>query len=90
MSFLLRCNMNYLYTLPITIEQEGNRVKDILSDDIGLSRRDISRLHHEKAIFLNEETCPLSYIVKKGDTLFSIAKIIPVSILMSIPDMANK
>ncbi len=69
MSFLLRGNMNYLYTLPITIEQEGNRVKDILSDDIGLSRRDISRLLHEKVIFLNEETCPLSYIVNKGDLL---------------------
>ena len=69
MSFLLRGYMNKQYTLTITDQTDGERVKDILSGILGLSRRDISRLLHERAIFVNEETCPLSAVVHSGDVL---------------------
>ena len=53
----------------VTAEQEGLPVKQILSQDLGFSRREITRLNAERGIFLNGETCRLSQPVKNGDVL---------------------
>lgn len=49
--------------------EEGMRVKDILSSAMRLSRRTISRLNAQRSILLNNEPCRLSGTVKTGDRL---------------------
>ncbi len=56
-------------THTIKSSQESVKLKDYLSRELSLSRREITRLHHERSILVNGETTPLTQELKKDDTV---------------------
>lgn len=56
-------------TYTIKDAQADMSVKSFLSGQMGLSRREITRLSHDQGILLNGETCRLTQTMNKGDVL---------------------
>ena len=62
--------MRKTLTVPITEDLNGLKIKAVLSQSVGLSRREISRLKFaENGILLNGEQAYITAVVTTGDTL---------------------
>ena len=62
-------NKSRTFEYTVTDEDEGSRVKDILSKKGNYSRREVTSLNANHGIFLNGETVRLSETVKAGDRI---------------------
>jgi len=81
--------MEKVIELVIDDKLNGLLVKAVLSKQLGLSRREISRLKFNNGILVNEETCRVTQVLNKNDTLKVIFPEVDAIHLGYLPEKPN-